>query len=152
HKIAFHLILFMNFPYSPAAVERRKARRRASFADDLRRSGDRPHRETGHGHGVPCQRLSALRSPRSFGEQKQKTATPAPPRIGAAKLVQISKKNLVGWANARAETLTRYAGQCAFAHAAQNQRTRKSESARRGQRRARPCPIATSEQRLCPPY
>src|SRR5262249_16252879 len=55
------------------------------------RRGDRPYRETGHGHGVPCQRLSALRSPRS-GEQEGKPATPAPQTIGAAKLVRISKQ------------------------------------------------------------
>src|SRR5207342_969906 len=32
-----------------AAVERREARRPASLAGDLRRSGDRPDREAGHG-------------------------------------------------------------------------------------------------------
>ena len=46
-----------------AAVERREARRPASLAGDLRRSGDRSDREAGHGCGVPHQRLSALRSP-----------------------------------------------------------------------------------------
>src|SRR5947209_10230316 len=43
-----------------AAAERRKARRSAYPAGDLRRSGDRPCHEAGHGCGDPHQRLSAL--------------------------------------------------------------------------------------------
>jgi hypothetical protein len=57
-----------------AAAERREARRPASWAGHLRRSGDGLDREAGHGCGVPHQRLSALCSPHFFGERKRTRA------------------------------------------------------------------------------
>src|SRR5262249_4197004 len=53
-----------------AVVERREARRPTSLAGwSPFARGDWSDREAGHGHGVPCQRLSALRSPR-FGSKR----------------------------------------------------------------------------------
>ena len=62
-----------------AAAERREARRPASWAGHLRRSGDGPDREAGH--GVRRFRTSACRRSAPlifFGERKQTTGHPAP--------------------------------------------------------------------------
>src|SRR2546423_9163911 len=67
-----------------AAAERRKARRRAYPAGDLRRSGDRPDREAGH--GVRRFRTSACRRsapPRFWGAETDK-AQPTRPYKRAA--------------------------------------------------------------------
>jgi hypothetical protein len=68
-----------------AAAERRKARRSASWAGDLRRSGDRPVREAGH--RVRRFRTSACRRSAPlifFGERKKDKGLPAPCQNRAA--------------------------------------------------------------------
>src|SRR5262249_6796414 len=123
------------------------------------RRGDRPCREAGHGHGVPCQRLSALRSPR-FGS-KREAGVPRAAKNRGDEVCQNLKSNLAGWAKTKARTLTltRHDGHRAFAHlAASPSRREWSASSRKwpaptgGQPRPPPCPTTMLEQRLCPPY
>src|SRR5262245_37617633 len=87
------------------------------------RRGDRPYREAGHGHGVPCQRLLALRSPRSGSKREAGVPRAANNRGDGA--YSDSKTNFVGWAKARTGPLPRHARQRAFAHAVRSQKTPK---------------------------
>ena len=62
-----------------AAAGRREARRPASWAGDLRRSGDGPGSRGGpEGAAFPHRRLSALCSPHFSGERKTDKGHPAP--------------------------------------------------------------------------
>gem|GEM_PF-5987288 len=68
-----------------AAAERREARRSASWAGDLRRSGDRPDREAGHGvRRFRTKRLSAFCSPHFFFGSGKRTRGTRPHPVGPA--------------------------------------------------------------------